>query len=406
MIRAPKNILGGHKNAVSKINIPIEVEKIINDLQNENFEAYIVGGCVRDNILGIEPKDWDIATNAKPEQIKKIFAKTVDTGLAHGTVTVILNKKHFEVTTYRIDGEYKDCRRPENVFFTDDLLQDLSRRDFTMNAIAFNQKYIDPFNGLQDIKNKLIRCVGNPAERFREDALRMMRAIRFANQLNFDLESKTFAALKKNVELIKFVSIERIRDELVKLFFSDARKINLLNESKILQFVNYDFYKYLCDNLNEISKKLLRVKKSCDTIFSVILYKMKPKDAYSLMKFFRFANKTCDSVRKILTYLNVKISNAYDVKKVICAIGYENFYKLLDVRNALEIFDNAKDILQNISGDCIFIKDLAVSGNDIKFLGFSGKEIGNVLKYLLDIVHKFPEKNSFDELISLAAMMK
>lgn len=391
---------------MSKINIPIEVEKIINDLQNENFEAYIVGGCVRDNILGIEPKDWDIATNAKPEQIKKIFVKTVDTGLAHGTVTVILNKKHFEVTTYRIDGEYKDCRRPKSVFFTDDLLQDLSRRDFTMNAIAFNQKYIDPFNGLYDIKNKLIRCVGNPAERFREDALRMMRAIRFANQLNFDLESKTFAALKKNVELIKFVSIERIRDELVKLFFSDARKINLLNESKILQFVNHDFYKYLCDNLNEISKKLLRVKKSCDTIFSVILCKMKPKDAYSLMKFFRFDNKTCDSVRKILMYLNVKISNAYDVKKIICTIGYENFYKLLDVRNALGIFDNAKDISQNILGDCIFIKDLAVSGNDIKSLGFSGKEIGNVLKYLLDIVHKFPEKNSFDELISLAAMMK
>lgn len=406
MIRAPKNILGGHKNAVSKINISIEVEKIINDLQNENFEAYIVGGCVRDNILGIEPKDWDIATNAKPEQIKKIFAKTVDTGLAHGTVTVILNKKHFEVTTYRIDGEYKDCRRPENVFFTDDLLQDLSRRDFTMNAIAFNQKYIDPFNGLQDIKNKLIRCVRDPAERFREDALRMMRAIRFANQLNFDLESKTFAALKKNVELIKFVSIERIRDELVKLFFSDARKINLLNESKILQFVNHDFYEYLCDNLNEISKKLLRVKKSCDTIFSVILYKMKPQNAYSLMKFFRFDNKTCDSVRKILTYLNGKISNAYDVKKIICTIGYENFYKLLDIRNALEIFDNAKDISQNISSDCIFIKNLAVNGDDIKSLGFSGKEIGNVLKYLLDIVHKFPEKNSFDELISLAAMMK
>ncbi len=373
---------------MSKINIPIEVEKIINDLQNENFEAYIVGGCVRDNILGIEPKDWDIATNAKPEQIKKIFAKTVDTGLAHGTVTVILNKKHFEVTTYRIDGEYKDCRRPENVFFTDDLLQDLSRRDFTMNAIAFNQKYIDPFNGLQDIKNKLIRCVGNPSERFREDALRMMRAIRFANQLNFDLESKTFVALKKNVELIKFVSIERVRDELVKLFFSDARKIYLLNESKILQFVNHDFCKYLCDNLNEISKKLLRVKKSCDTIFSAILF------------------KTCDSVRKILMYLNAKISNAYDIKKIICAIGYENFYKLLDIRNALEIFDDAKDISQNISSDCIFIKDLAVSGDDIKSLGFSGKEIGNVLKYLLDIVHKFPEKNSFDELISLAAMMK
>lgn len=391
---------------MSKINIPIEVEKIINNLQNENFEAYIVGGCVRDNILGIEPKDWDIATNAKPEQIKKIFVKTVDTGLAHGTVTVILNKKHFEVTTYRIDGEYKDCRRPENVFFTDDLLQDLSRRDFTMNAIAFNQKYIDPFNGLQDIKNKLIRCVGDSSERFREDALRMMRAIRFANQLNFDLESKTFVALKKNVELIKFVSIERIRDELVKLFFSDARKINLLNESKILQFVNHDFYEYLCDNLNEISKKLLRVKKSCDTIFSVILCKMKPQNAYSLMKFFRFDNKTCDSVRKILTYLNAKISNTYDVKKIICTIGYENFYKLLDIRNALEIFDNAKDISQNISGDCIFIKDLAVSGDDIKSLGFSGKEIGNVLKYLLDIVHKFPEKNSFNELISLAAMMK
>lgn len=391
-----------------KINIPFEVEKIINDLNQKNFEAYIIGGCVRDCMLGKNPKDWDITTNAKPTQIKNIFEKTVDTGIAHGTVTVILNKKHFEVTTYRIDGNYKDCRRPENVFFTDDLIKDLSRRDFTMNAIAYNKKngYIDPFCGQNDIKNKTIRCVGDSQKRFNEDALRIMRALRFACQLNFHIENETYAAIKKNSALIKFVSIERIRDEIVKLLSAqNLDNLHLLIDSQILKFVNSELHNYMADNFKCIYENLLRTEKSCDIIFSALLYKMSSNMAYEIMRFFRFDNKTCDTVKIILKWLYVGFEiTPYFIKKVIASIGYINFYKLLKVKKIVGIDDveKIKSITGKISTECVFIRDLAVDGNDIKSLGFTENQIGSVLDYLLDIVHKFPKKNSFDDLISLA----
>lgn len=391
-----------------KINIPFEVEKIINDLNQKKFEAYIVGGCVRDCMLGKNPKDWDITTNAKPTQIKNIFEKTVDTGIAHGTVTVILNKKHFEVTTYRIDGNYKDCRRPENVFFTDDLIKDLSRRDFTMNAIAYNKKngYIDPFCGQNDIKNKTIRCVGNSQKRFNEDALRIMRALRFACQLNFHIENETYTAIKKNSALIKFVSIERIRDEIVKLLSAqNLDNLHLLIDSQILKFVNSELHNYMVDNFKCIYENLLRTEKSCDIIFSALLYKMSSNMAYEIMRFFRFDNKTCDTVKIILKWLYVGFEiTPYFIKKVIASIGYINFYKLLKVKKIVGIDDveKIKSITGKISTECVFIRELAVDGNDIKSLGFTENQIGSVLDYLLDIVHKFPKKNSFDDLISLA----
>ena len=198
-----------------KINMPKEAWDIIHLFYKNNFEAYIVGGCVRDCLLKKIPSDWDITTNALPEQIKKIFenkAKVVETGIKHGTVTLIINKKKFEVTTYRNDGVYKDFRRPEQVFFVCNLKEDLARRDFCMNSIAYNDRngLVDLFNGKSDIIQKKIRCVGEPEKRFSEDALRMLRALRFANQLNFNLDAETYLVLKKKVELIKFISIERI----------------------------------------------------------------------------------------------------------------------------------------------------------------------------------------------------
>ena len=191
---------------------------VIDRLLKNGYEAYLVGGCVRDKFMGRVPQDYDIATNALPEDVIKIFKKTAPTGIKHGTVTVIVNKKSFEVTTYRIDGFYSDARRPDDVTFTSDLTRDLERRDFTMNAIAYSAGagYVDPFGGREDIQNKTIRCVGDPNARFAEDALRMVRAVRFSAQLGFRIDAGSRAAILKNSALIKNVSAERFRDEIYK----------------------------------------------------------------------------------------------------------------------------------------------------------------------------------------------
>ena len=202
--------------------IPSKAAEIIQELTVHGFEAYAVGGCVRDSILGREPEDWDITTSARPEQVKAIFQRTVDTGIEHGTVTVLMDREQFEVTTYRVDGEYEDHRHPKEVTFTASLEEDLKRRDFTINAMAYNPEtgLVDIFNGIEDLKNQVIRCVGNPGERFDEDALRILRAIRFSAQLGFQIDAETQRAMSERAEDLKEVSAERIRVELVKLLVS------------------------------------------------------------------------------------------------------------------------------------------------------------------------------------------
>lgn len=206
-----------------KIQLPQKVDYIINQLIKGGFEAYAVGGCVRDSILGKEPEDWDITTSAQPCEVKKIFRRTVDTGIAHGTVTVMLDKEGYEVTTYRIDGEYEDNRRPKTVEFTSNLVEDLKRRDFTINAMAYNEQngMVDVFGGLQDIKKGVIRCVGSATERFDEDALRILRAVRFSAQLGFCIEAETLQAIKEKAHNLNNISAERIRVELNKLLLSN-----------------------------------------------------------------------------------------------------------------------------------------------------------------------------------------
>ena len=195
-----------------RICLPRKVEDIIDRIQAAGHEAYAVGGCVRDSVLGKEPDDWDITTSAKPEEIKKLFDRTIDTGIQHGTVTVMLGKEGFEVTTYRIDGKYEDSRHPKDVTFTINLKEDLRRRDFTINAMAYNPKdgLIDLYEGMQDIERGLIRCVGDAKERFTEDALRMMRAVRFSAQLGYTIEEKTKAAVRELAPSIRNISAERI----------------------------------------------------------------------------------------------------------------------------------------------------------------------------------------------------
>ena len=210
-----------------KLYIPKQAASIIQTLSSHGYEAFVVGGCVRDSILGKTPSDWDITTSARPEQVKALFAKTIDTGIKHGTVTVMMDKVGYEVTTYRIDGTYEDHRRPNDVTFTTSLREDLMRRDFTINAMAYNDAdgLIDLFGGMDDLENKVIRCVGQAKDRFEEDALRMLRAVRFAGQLNFRIEHSTREAIAACCENIRDVSAERIQMELLKLLISGHPEI-------------------------------------------------------------------------------------------------------------------------------------------------------------------------------------
>ena len=205
-----------------KIQMPVNANRIIHTLQEAGHEAYIVGGCVRDAILGKEPGDWDITTSAKPEEVKALFRRTIDTGIEHGTVTVMFDKEGYEITTYRVDGKYEDHRRPTSVTFTASLIEDMKRRDFTINAMAYNETegVIDHFDGMGDLKRKMIRCVGEPKERFDEDALRILRALRFSAQLDFSIDEKTKEAIRNQAVYLKDISAERIHVELTKLLVS------------------------------------------------------------------------------------------------------------------------------------------------------------------------------------------
>lgn len=207
-----------------KMKLPPEVSRILGKLAEHGYEAYVVGGCVRDALLGREPEDWDITTSAKPVQVKKIFSRTVDTGLQHGTVTVLVHGRGYEVTTYRVDGEYEDGRHPKEVAFTTSLRMDLERRDFTINAMAYNEKdgLVDEFDGIGDLERGIIRCVGDAGQRFDEDALRMLRAVRFSGQLGFRIEKGTRLAIAGRVSSLSKISAERIRVEIVKLLVSDG----------------------------------------------------------------------------------------------------------------------------------------------------------------------------------------
>ncbi len=219
-----------------QIELPEKVKLIIHTLTAAGFEAYAVGGCIRDSLLGRIPQDWDITTSAFPEQVKALFRKTIDTGIKHGTVTVLMDREGFEVTTYRIDGEYEDARHPKEVIFTRNLTEDLKRRDFTINAMAYNESngLVDAFDGAGDLKRRVIRCVGNPRERFTEDALRMLRAVRFGAQLGFSIEEHTKAAIGELAPSLKRISAERIQTELVKLLVSDhPEEVRTLYETGI-----------------------------------------------------------------------------------------------------------------------------------------------------------------------------
>ena len=391
------------------INIPTNVKYIIDTLYANGFEGFIVGGSVRDQILNRNVDDFDITTNALPDDIKKIFKKTIDVGIKHGTVCVLLKDNQkiciYEITTYRIDGPYFDGRHPSVVEFSNNLYEDLSRRDFTINAMAYNDKVglVDKFGGLLDLKNKIIRAVGDPIKRFKEDALRMLRAIRFASKLGFNIETKTYEAIKILAQNISKVSKERIQVELIKILISDyPENFDLIFKTQLS--------KYLCDYFDDIRINKYYKSNNKQLVISSLLYDMDDKQNI-ILKQLKFDNKTIEKVNIIVKYkydLKKIIENKYDIlliKKLIFEIGYDNIYDLIKIYAFKNNIDLSKlyDIINNIehNNEPIFLKDLNIDGNDIKEYIKEKNKIGIYLKQLLFMVHNDKNLNSKQKLLDI-----
>ena len=435
-----------------RIQVPEKANQVISVLTEAGFEAYVVGGCVRDAILGRTASDWDITTNARPEQVKALFPRTVDTGLQHGTVTVLQGKEGFEVTTYRIDGEYLDGRHPEQVTFTPSLLEDLKRRDFTINAMAYNDKegLVDAFDGLGDLERGQIRCVGNPGERFTEDALRILRAVRFSAQLGFGIEEKTRAALSEFAPRLSKVSAERIQTELVKLLVSPHPEVfRTVWETGISAVILPEFDRCMeteqnnphhCWSVGEHTLHALPFVEAQKTLrLAVLLHDIgKPltrtTDAEGIDHFYGHAEKGAELAGRIMRRLKfdndtrkrvVKLVQTHDdlqtgttqrsVRRAVHRIGAEVFPDYLKVRRADIMAQNpevreeklgklaeVEAVYQRIleEQNCLSLKDLAVTGKDLIEAGIEpGPELGRILNELLELVIEHPEYNTKEYLL-------
>lgn len=421
--------------------IPKDVENIIDTFYKNKHKGFMVGGCVRDSILKTIPKDYDITTSALPNETISLFDKTIPTGLQHGTVTVLINKEPYEVTTFRTDGNYIDNRRPDSVLFVNDITEDLSRRDFTINALAYNQYegLIDCFNGLNDINNKIIKCVGIPDKRFSEDALRMLRAIRFSCQLDFQIESNTYESIKRNYTLVGNISYERIRDELCKILISKnpTKGLELLKDTGILKIILPDInnlveYTPKCNNHNrDVFKHTLKV---IDNTYDDLILRLSAlfhdvgkintmsflEDGHcyfpdhsiessimtkSILTKLAFDNNTINSVCSIIND-HLVLNRAYmptdgDIKRLINRVGSKNIQLLYDLQradinslwdpipflNKVEFMnERTKLILEN--NEPLTIKDLNITGDflmsEVKLK--PGKIIGEILNFLLEKV--------------------
>ncbi|WP_300260031.1 CCA tRNA nucleotidyltransferase [Clostridium sp.] len=415
------------------MKLPNNVQYILEKFNSNGFEAFIVGGCVRDYLLNKKPQDYDITTNAFPEKIEDLFDKTIPTGIKHGTVTVLIDKNPYEVTTYRVDGEYLNNRKPKNVKFVSNIEEDLSRRDFTINAMAYSPYlgFKDYFNGKDDLKNKLIRCVGNPDKRFSEDALRMLRAIRFSCQLNFKIEKLTAESIKKNFKLIKNISMERIQSEFTKIILSNdpdkglmlLRKLGfsdfLIKEFNNLKLINcYDVY----DDIHDTYRLINSLPKKLHVRLAGLFYKVynsqnAVEKCRTILKKLKYDNNTINDTCNLVKNLN-NISYNMTRKKLkllINSVGTENIFDLLNLQKSylsyMDEYDTEYiDILKNrvsdilVSKEPIFIKDLAITGNDlINELNYKpGKNIGVILNFLLENVMQTPELNTKEDLLNLS----
>ena len=393
------------------ITLPTKVKQIISKLEKADFEAYAVGGCVRDSILKRSPEDWDITTSAKPEEVKRLFSAAIDTGLQHGTVTVVIEKEGFEVTTFRLDGEYTDGRHPDRVAFTSSLTEDLRRRDFTINAMAYSEKrgLIDEFDGERDLEDGVIRAVGDACERFSEDALRMLRAIRFAGQLNFKIDDETFDAIKELSPNIAKVSVERIAKELEKLLLSgNPEYIALVYETGIFSVIAPEVA-MLFENgeISASTKALSRAsfpeKKELYQIrLAIFLEGLGADKAANLLKRLKLDNDTINTVKKLLELsLREVENNETDMRRTVKEAGHKMMPLLLEMRRAKGLKDN-KDLYQTVidNGYCTSISELNINGKDLMDAGIpKGALIGSTLERLLELVIEKPELNTRESLL-------
>lgn len=437
-----------------QIQLPDKVNRIIEILMAAGFEAYAVGGCVRDSVMGRVPNDWDITTSAKPEEVKKLFPRTIDTGIKHGTVTVMLDKEGFEVTTYRIDGDYEDGRHPKEVTFTACLEEDLKRRDFTINAMAYNEQdgLVDIFGGMRDIQQGVIRCVGDAQERFTEDALRMLRAVRFSAQLGYQIEGSTKDAIRKLAPNMKLISAERIQAELVKLVVSPHPDyLRTAYETGITEQILpefdlcmetaqnnphhcYSVGEHILHAMQEIEPdKVLRLgmlfhdigKPQTLTIDEAGITHNKghavvgEKMTRDILHRLKFDNDTLEKVLKIVRYHDQEIGlNESGVRRAVNRMGEDFFPMLFAVQRAdiqaqsdhmrdekLQKLACLKELYDGICRrqECLSLKNLAVTGDDLIALGMSpGKGIGAILHDLLDLVLDEPERNTREELLQIS----
>lgn len=392
-----------------RVEMPYDVEWIIEKIRDHGYEAFAVGGCVRDTILGREPGDWDITTSAKPEEIKEIFTKTVDTGLQHGTVTVIKNRNGYEVTTYRIDGEYHDGRHPDSVEFTSNLKEDLKRRDFTINAMAYSHEtgIVDEFGGMEDLKKKIIRCVGLAHDRFTEDALRILRAIRFAAQLGFEIEDETYQAISDIAPNLKNVSKERIQVELTKLLVSEhPEKIWMVEKTGISPYVVDGF----CEVFNEKAEnkdfsELKELPKEKSVRFAGFMRHMSPEKVKKFLKGLKFDNETITNARMMVEAAQTPLSpDKIQIRRFLNKLTEYQFDDCLRLKK-LDGNPDTEEIRQlwneiREDGDCVSLKTLAVNGGDLMAAGVEkGKRLGELLSELLDMVLEKPELNKKDILL-------
>lgn len=437
-----------------KINMPENANRIIHTLQEAGYEAYIVGGCVRDAILGREPGDWDITTSAKPEEVKALFHRTIDTGIEHGTVTVMLDKEGYEVTTYRVDGKYEDHRRPTSVTFTASLVEDMKRRDFTINAMAYNETegVIDHFGGIQDLEKKVIRCVGEPKERFDEDALRILRALRFSAQLDFSIDERTQDAIRNQAMFLKEISAERIHVELTKLLVSaHPGRLRTAYELGVTKVVLPEFDAMMETEQNNphhlytVGEHTLRVIEEVpanETMrWAALLHDVgKPatccrdengdhfyehnvvgsKMAETILQRLKFDNATISRVKRLVLWHDYGMGKAPSLRsfrKSLSKMGTDLFEDYTYIKRAdtlaqsdymreekMKNLEVLKEHYQTImeQQQCLSLKDLAVAGKDLIEEGMKpGKDMGIMLQYLLEQVLEEPELNTRDTLLSL-----
>ena len=444
----------GEEHTNMKLTIPSNAEKILHILEENGYEAYVVGGCVRDSILGRTPDDWDITTSASPEQVKELFHRTVDTGLQHGTVTVLMDKEGYEVTTYRVDGDYEDGRHPKQVMFTSSLEEDLKRRDFTINAMAYHpvRGLVDLFHGMEDMQAKIIRCVGDPMERFHEDALRILRAVRFSAQLGFTIEKETKNGIRVLAPNLKCVSAERIQTELVKLLVSPHPDyLRVAYETGITKEFLPEFDRCMeteqntphhCYTVGEhILHSLMLVRPDKVLRLTMLLHDIaKPvmrktdengrdhfkmhaaegeKMAKTILRRLKFDNATIRNTCRLIRYHDLRPAPAAeDVRRSVNLIGEDLFPLYLKVQKADLLAQSTykrEDKLARLSGvtetyqgilkrgECTSLKMLAVSGKDLINAGHpAGPELGDLLERLLDCVLKDPSLNTKEKLLEIA----